>query len=652
MFGNMCGGWTEVSKHLIPQSTIETVLQAHDIVDTVSKHVRLAKAGHRFLGLCPFHSEKTPSFNVSKERQSFYCFGCGEGGNAISFLMKLSGKDFVTVVTEMAEEAGIALAHSPGSQPLDEKALMRKRLSEAHRYAAGFFQHVLTNTQEGRSALEYLRRRGFSDELIAQFELGFAPLAPTQTQDVLVRLLRKHEYPLRELSETGLIRAVKSGNDYADRFIERIMIPIHNDKGAVIAFGGRILPQASTTLERTVAVAAQPDAKYVNSNDSPLFHKSQTIFNVHRALQDIRKTGTVVLCEGYFDVMKAWSAGIQNVVATMGTAITVQNLQFLRRFADKIIVCFDNDEAGQRAVSNQLEAMEKAGFFVKIALIPEGKDVDEFILLRGPQAFREQVMETAVSATHFRLQFLKRSFRLSDETEMLRYVREALALLAKLSSPTEREIHLKHLSEQFSLPLPELKQEFHDILNRMGARFRDDADFQSLAVADPARKPKKAEERAGQAAPQPAHIKAERMLLAMMLQDAEMTFYMMRELGDEFNVDEYGALAANLYVFYEEYPTASAAAFISRLDDDRLQAVAGDLSLIDLSASTSPQVINDYIREVRKYPLQKQWNDLREKLLATERAGDFDAIVEISQQMSTLQEQLKWFAKSETGGGV
>lgn len=373
----------------IPEKVIDAVLAQHDIVDTVSRYVHLTKQGKYMKGLCPFHSEKTPSFTVTPDRQIFYCYGCGKGGNAIKFRMEIEGLSFPEAVKIMAEESQIELPEKQGVIAIPANP-ERDRLLQAYEWTAKFYNFLLKNTEHGKAAMDYLRSRGFGDKVIDQFQIGYAP----DRWDTLVQFLTKRSFDLSEMEKGGLLSTRNDGEGYLDRFRGRVMFPITDRNGKIIAFAGRILGDG------------QP--KYLNSPESKLFNKSRILYNLHQAKPSIRKLRQIVLFEGYGDVISAWEAGVQNGVATMGTSLTESHAALMKAMADEIIVCYDGDRAGQAAAMKAIHLLENVGLSVKIAVINEGLDPDEFIQKYGADRFRRQIIDGAVSTTKFKLIYLKK----------------------------------------------------------------------------------------------------------------------------------------------------------------------------------------------------------------------------------------------------
>jgi DNA primase len=355
----------------------------------------------------------------------------------------------------------------------------------------------------------------------------------------------------------------------------------------------------------------------------------------------MKQTQSVVICEGYVDLIKAWSAGVNNAVATLGTALTAAHAQLLRRHANRVVICFDADQAGQAATVRTIELLSNYDFYVKIAQIPDGKDPDEFIEKHGANAFHQQVLAQTISPTRFRLLQAKRKYRIQDESERIRYINEAMVILADVTSPTERELYMQDLASEFSVPMNILKQELQESLQKQNRKVRSHADhskeFQSLSqTARP-------EIRKGQeVALLPAYHRAERMLLALMIDSADVTQQVMYEIGDQFYIEEHAAIAAHLYAFYSSHPHASSQSFVFQLEDDKLQEVATAIMMLDdVYAATNEQVLVDYIREVKKFPLVREVKLLQEQLVEAEKADDFALSLELSAKITELNKLLK-----------
>lgn len=603
----------------IPEEVITAVLSHTNIVDVVSKHVHLTKQGKYMRGLCPFHSEKTPSFTVTPEKQIFHCYGCGKGGGVFKFVMEIEGVSFPEAVRMLAEDAGIPVTWELRPRERDEHAEEKQQLYSAHEIASRWFHHVLMSTEQGRPALEYLRSRGFSDKLISTFQIGYAP----QMWDALTTFLQKREFALPLMEKGGLVAFHEERNQYYDRFRDRIMFPLHDEQGRIVGFAGRAIGDI------------QP--KYLNTSETPIFHKSRLLYQFHEAKSTIRKNNQIVLFEGYVDLIKAWEAGVHNGVASMGTALTEEHVKLIRRYASRVVICYDGDDAGIEAAYKSLSLLERAGLAVNVVMLPDRMDPDEYITKYGGERFRHEVMHGAVSAVRFKLLYLKRSFSLHSEDGKLRYIRAALRIIAALRSPVEREYYLKDLAEEYNFSLDTLKQELYALLrssqklppigDNIGKPWNNGMNNRREEVTRPALRP--------------AYYNAERNLLAAMLQDAEIAQLVQERLGDAFNVEAHAALAAYIYRYYTEYDTLEMPSFLVTLQDDELERLATSLSMEDAAAVMNERALEDHISQIKKAPMQQAIEYKKEQLQRAERSGDVATAVQIAKEIITLEKKLK-----------
>lgn len=600
----------------IPDEVIDAILKRHNIVDIVGRHVSLSKQGKGYKGLCPFHSEKTPSFQVSPDKQIFKCFGCGKGGNVIQFVMEVDSLTYPEAVRMLAEEIDIPISWQAAPAELSERQKERMRMIEAHELAAKWFHNVLMNTDAGAAAMRYLVERGFSPAVIQTFQLGYAP----PMKDRLIQFLLKRGYDEDILVEGGLARATDSG--LADLFRDRITFPIHDVQGRVIAFAGRVLGDG------------QP--KFLNSPETLIFNKSRTLYNLHRAKADIRKSKRIVLFEGYADVIKAWEAGVHSGVATMGTSLAEPHIALLKRFAEEVVLCYDGDEAGQTAALKNVHLLERHRMQVKVSQLPPGQDPDDYITKHGAERFVREVIDPAIPALRFRLQRLRNKHALHLEDGKLAYIQSSLRIIAELDSPVEREHYLRDLASEFHYSLDTLKQECLAMRQELEKkqRKRDNNDISWNNVMNSG----KSAERSP--ALLPAYQNAERHLLAIMMHDPAYTAYVEEQLGDAFIVETHAAIAAYIYAFYADHDEPDISKLIGMLDA-QLGGIASAISLMYSEEAATPQVVDDYIKEIRKFPILKMIQQKKKELLEAERSGDVMKASQIGTEMITLEKKLK-----------
>jgi DNA primase len=359
----------------IPQEIIEQIAAANDIVEVIGGYFPLRRMGGTFKALCPFHNERTPSFNVNPHRQIFKCFGCGAGGSVFRFVMDYEHLDFVAAVRKLADKAGIKIPEAEMSQADYERADLRRRLLSLHAEAAEFFHQQLMRGNSADAAREYMKKRGLSAEVAKSWKIGFAP----DSWDGLLSAMQAGGFSEMELKESGLFSHGEDSGKMYDRFRGRVMFPICNDTGEVIAFSGRVL------------FAEQSPAKYVNSPETPLFTKGNVLFGLHKSKRALIAAKQAIVCEGQVDLITAFEAGVQNVIAPQGTAFTDRQARILKRYVDEVVLCFDADAAGEKAAERSLPHLLAEGLLVRVMTLPQGEDPDSLIRTQGAEVFRERV---------------------------------------------------------------------------------------------------------------------------------------------------------------------------------------------------------------------------------------------------------------------
>ncbi len=432
-----------------PESFLQELKMRNDITEVVSGYVNLKRRGRNMVGLCPFHGEKTPSFNVYTENGSFYCFGCGVGGDVISFEMKIENLDYVDAVKALAQRAGMEM---PENSYDDSLSKLRSRVFEANREAARFYFSTLYS-KSGAGGLEYFYSRGLSDRTIRHFGLGFADDNWTS----LCSHLRSKGFKDNELVAANLAVQRRNGNGIYDRFTNRVMFPIIDLRGNVIAFGGRIM-----TDEKP---------KYLNTSDTPVFKKSANLFSLNNAKNSGSRT--LILCEGYMDVIAVNQAGFTNAVATLGTALTSEQAVLMKRYADEVIICYDADEAGQKATARAIPILRNAGLVIRVLSIPSGKDPDEFIRSKGkdgPVAFKA-LLEKSGNDIEYRLQKLKQVHNTETTDGKVAFLEAASKVIATISSPIERDVYTSKICAELNVDKNAFKQQ----LSRLTGRAKRDS---------------------------------------------------------------------------------------------------------------------------------------------------------------------------------
>ncbi len=411
----------------IPEDIIMQVREQTDIVDLVSGYVQLKHSGANHLGLCPFHNEKTPSFNVNSTRQIFHCFGCGVGGNVFSFLMRMEGLAFPQAVRQLAEQAGIEVPKDEPNEYELKRRNEREQLEQIYEVATTFYHQLLLNDPRAAQARGYIRRRGFNSEAVRRFRLGYAP----DGWDTLGKHLAQQGIDAEKAKQLGLIRTGKEGRSDYDMFRQRLLFPIDDMFGNVVAFGGRVLDDSLP--------------KYINSPESPLYHKSKVLYGLYQAKNDMRRQRKVVVVEGYFDHLALVQAGIENVVATCGTALTGEHATVLKRYVDQVILLFDQDKAGQKACFRAMPMLLQAGLQVMTLSLPEGDDPDTCVNREGAERFAERLAQ-ARSAVDY---YMEITLALTgDNAEaQAQAINDILVMIRNVPGEIECDLHLGTLAK-------------------------------------------------------------------------------------------------------------------------------------------------------------------------------------------------------------
>ena len=436
-----------------PDSFLQELADRNDIVDVVSGYVRLTKrSGANLFGLCPFHSEKTPSFSVAPDKQIYYCFGCGKGGSVINFIMEIENLSFPDAVAFLARRAGMEV---PEDGDADQR-MRRDRLLSLNREAARFFYSELAKPS-GLPAQNYVRQRRISLNMVKNFGLGFAP----DSFYALSNAMRDKGYAEFELIDAGLANANKSGKGVHDVFRNRLMFPVIDVRGNVIGFSGRILGDG--------------EPKYLNSRETPVFNKSRNLFALNLAKKS--KNGYILLTEGNIDVVSLHQAGFDSTVASLGTSLTPEQARLISRYTGEVVIAYDNDGAGQKASGRAIGILENLDLKVKVLQMTGAKDPDEFIKARGPDAFRA-LIEGSENHIEYRLGAAEKKYDLQNDEQKVAYLKEAAGIVAELESPVEREVYAMRLADRFSVSKAVVTDEVSRIRRRTrySARKREQRD--------------------------------------------------------------------------------------------------------------------------------------------------------------------------------
>lgn len=404
---------------------IDEIKSRVDIVELASEYLTLKKAGRNFVGLCPFHQEKTPSFTLNREKQIFYCFGCGQGGNVITFLMKIAGKSFPEAIKDLAQKAGIVLPPRITSKESREKDSLREKITELNLRAAQQFARNLYSPA-GKDARQYLQGRGISEETIKQFRLGYAP----DSWNSLTNHIEGSGIPLKLAEQAGLVIIGKEGKFY-DRFRGRLIFPIENVFGEIVAFGGRILDKG--------------EPKYLNSPESPVYIKGKNLYGLNKTKDEIRGRDFALIVEGYFDLISLVNAGISNVVATLGTALTREHLELLRRYTTNVVALFDPDAAGKKAIDRSLELFLETRMKALVLILPDDLDPDDYVKKFGKDSLEALISRAQPLSDYYIENVIGGGKTFEDKREM---VKTAMEFIEKISDKKEKALFIKRIAEK------------------------------------------------------------------------------------------------------------------------------------------------------------------------------------------------------------
>lgn len=586
----------------ISEEVLERIKEQNDIVDIISENVRLKKSGKNYMGLCPFHNDKSPSFSVSSEKQIYKCFSCGEAGNVLTFIMKYKKLTFLEAAKYLADKANIPLQieGQENSRISKKKELLYKVNVDAARY-------YFANLQNLKIAKEYFLKRGMKEETIKRFGLGYSH----DSWKGIINFLRTKGYKDDLLLEAGLIsKNEKTGNVY-DRFRNRVMFPVFDVKGKVIGFGGRVLDDSKP--------------KYLNSPETMIFQKGINLYGLNFAVKNGLQEDYIIIVEGYMDLISLHQYGITNAVASLGTALTVNQARLLKRYVSKVIISYDADLAGQTATLRGLEILRNAGFDVKVLTVPEGKDPDEFVRNNGKEAFLRLAKE-ALPLIEYKIKKVSDGVNLKDGNDLVKYGEKFADILVDLN-PVEKDVYIKKISEETSIK----EQALYDLLSQEMAKKQKEDNFMN-----------KKGYTGTKLYVEPGYLKAERALLKLMIKDE---FH--EELKSVINLGDFIIEPHNkIYSLILQGKKADTNNIISYVEN-RCDDIESSKELIKikeheiLAVTDKDRLIKDYIKEIKGFKLKLEIEDLRKMQNRFEQKGEIEESIRIAIELTKLSEMLK-----------
>lgn len=613
----------------VPEELVEEIRQKVNIVDVVSPYVQLRKRGRNLFGICPWHEERTGSFTVNEDKQIFHCFSCGRGGNVFNFMMEIENLSFPQAVAKVAPFAGVNVDDSLVNNERTENVSADVReLRELYADATKLYHHLLVNTAAGEQGLNYLHGRGLDDGTIDAFMLGFAPEG-----NVLLNFFTEQgrDYQLLRRSELFVER---DDGSLVDRFSNRILFTIRDRYGHPIAYSGRKMSSDDD----------QP--KYINSPESPLFNKSQELFNFDLARNGIRQAKEVILLEGYMDVIAAFQAGVTNTVASMGTSLTPEQVQILGRNAEKIFISYDADHAGQAATKRALDMIQKDGkMAAQVVHIPGTQDPDEFFRAEGADAFKSLLQKNVETPVAFGLRYLRDGRDLSNQQEQLSYISDAIKLIAGEREPVVRDRFLRQLADEFSISLPALNEQLRPLLLQQTAnRTHQSNQNESRGNSTNYSSADRPQEEFVSSQPQLVSgvEMAQLILLDWMLKDQEVWLQVTANPAFHFSDSNFETLVMLASAYKAEHnntTTVDLASFMDYVRRPELTRILASFDSIADDLLTDRTKVADYIEVImNKLPLSDKIKTLRREYLEAKQTGD---IARLRQKGAELMSALK-----------
>lgn len=539
---------------------LEKIKTSVDIVELIKEYIPLKQAGRNFKAICPFHREKTPSFMVSPEKQIFHCFGCGAGGDSVTFLMKHEKLNFGEAVRMLASRAGIKI---PQASAKDSAYI--SRLYEIMEVSAGFYERYLF-TKDGRASWAYLIKRGLTINEIKKFRIGLSP----SSWDLLYKVLSSKGFTPREMETAGLV--LKKGNGYCDRFRERIMFPIMNEWGKVVAFGGRTIKDV------------QP--KYINSPETPIYRKGMVLYGLNFAKRKILKEKKVMVVEGYMDLISLFQSGFDFSVSSLGTALTPMQLRLLKRFSQHIILAYDADKGGEEATFRGIEEALRLGFSINVLEFPEGNDPEEYLHNYGAEDMA-RLIKNSPDFFNFRIKSLEKIY-----ADKIKIVRSILSMIRHIPGALEKNFYIRHLSERYSIPEETLRIE----IKNLKRDYRDGEDYLSKNTAG---------------------FSQEREVMKIVLRGGELSAKARKYLEPQDFEDRDLREIAHL-VFKSGYEALD----LNRIAQERLRSTITRLLVEDLERFSPDELLDEFILRAIKKRKMKKANSLLEEIKIEERKGN------------------------------
>lgn len=598
----------------IPEDFISEVRSNVNIVDVISQYVSLEKKGKDYIGLCPFHQEKTPSFTVNADKQFFKCFGCGKGGNVFKFLMYKDDLTFPESVERVAEFAHIAMPNGYGHN----SGTKLNPLMQMHQDAVDFYHRVLLTTKAGERGMQYAQKRELDQEILDHFKIGYAPKA----DNVLITYLRSKGYQDDDLAQSGLFVQARDGQLY-DRFRDRLMFPLDNENGRTIGFSGRRISDDKT------------EAKYMNSPETGIFTKSKVLFHFAEAKKAARGEGHLVLYEGYMDVIAAYKAGVKSGIASMGTSLTDDQIYLLRRITPNIIINYDGDDPGVHAEERAARMFNKDGNFnLGIVVLPEKLDPDEYVKKYGAEKYLEEV-KGALTPTDFFLKRLEQKYNLDNDREKIAYLGEAVKEIAQVRNPVEQDMYTEKLAKSSGVSIASLKANLakerrrnNRARNHVRNSQRNSPDY-PIDVPLPGDEDVPTEQSVVEKNP------SQTRLLYLFIHSTDAQKYML-EGQFHFPNQDFETLAQDWLKYAETHENPQIDGFLDFIPE-QLQGIIVDAEMAQMPKDSTIQEVDALVLALKRRNIYSRLNELQAQLQDAKRKNDAQGIVAITQEIIGLK---------------
>ncbi|MDP4176719.1 MAG: DNA primase [Bacillota bacterium] len=584
----------------IPEEIIRKVLEQNDIIDVISEKVKLKKSGRNYFGLCPFHNEKSPSFSVSSEKQIFKCFGCGEAGNVINFVMKIRNIPFTEAVEVLADRAHIEISTDD-----DKNSFKKNTENKLYKINVEAARYFFNNLNHSSTARNYLKARSISNTTIKRFGLGYA----LDDWDGLINYLKIKGYSDLDLMSAGLISKSTKGS-YYDKFRNRIIFPVFDYKGRLTGFGGRVLDDSKP--------------KYLNSPETLIFKKGTNLYGLNFALKSGNTERTFIIVEGYMDCISLHQAGITNVVASLGTALTINQARLLKKYSDKVIISYDSDAAGQSATMRGLEILKEAGFDVRILKVSKGKDPDEYVRNEGKEAFIK-LIEDALPLIDYKLLNEYEGIDLKNPDELIKYGKKVSLILRDLNS-IERDIYIKEISEKTQIKEQSLYDLISEEIKKNSGIERDMNILKNTGY---------------KLYLEPSYIKFERNIIKLMFLDSRCALIIKDQINSEDFISEHHKKIYSLICESENQTELKQYLETKCTDGEISKALVNILETQVIADEGNIQkYIDDFLKEMKKYKLEESKEEVMKKIKEYETKGLISESLQLAKELVALKKEI------------